>query len=158
MYLLDYFHPGGLREFDPASGAVKRPPPGAARDQFGFVWKQSGRWFAIRSDDESLLFQQGSETWRLRPENEFHVTPGPIRKVFTIEREGRVVFSLRYRLRLFAVISAIVDPAYDAMSQEADDFFVYVVNMWQGWKDLPMSAFVARVQFHPPGGAPDARS
>lgn len=41
----------------------------------GLSWKQSGKWFAIRTDDESLLFQHAAQTWRLRPENEFNVSP-----------------------------------------------------------------------------------
>lgn len=144
MFLHDYFHPGGLREFDPVTGSVKRAPPGATQDEFGCVWKQAGKWYALLGDDESLILQRGSETWRLRPENEFRLSGGVIRKRFTITREGRVVFSLAYRLRLHAVFLAILDVAYDAMAQEADDFFVHVVRLWEGWKDQPMSAFTAR--------------
>jgi len=146
MVLTDYGHPGGLMELDPASGAVKPPPPGSIRDEWGFVWKQRGQWFAIRSDDESLLFQHGPATWRLRPQNEFDAGPGLFRR-FTIRREGHVVFSLRYRRRLGGALLAIVDPTYDAMDEEADDFFVYVANMWREWKDQPMSAFAARANF-----------
>lgn len=143
MYLIDYRHAGGLRAFDPISGAVTQPPAGSQRDAWGFVWKQGGKWFAIRSDEESLLFQHGSETWRLRPENEFHVSSGLFR-LFTIQRAGRAVFSLKYRLSFGGAVLAVIDPTYDAMDDETDDFFVYVVNMWQGWKDLPMAEFEGR--------------
>src|SRR5262245_27357704 len=95
MFLHDYFHPGGLKEFDPVTGSVKPAPPGAMQDEFGCVWKQAGKWYALQSDDESLILQRGSETWRLRPENEFVLSGGVIRKRFTITREGRVVFRSR---------------------------------------------------------------
>jgi hypothetical protein len=143
MILIDYRHPGGLNELDPMSGAVRPAPEGALRDEWGFVCRQSGKWFAIRSDDESLLFQHGAATWRLRPENEFDVS-GRLFRQFTIRREEHAIFSLKYRRRLGGPLLSIIDPTYDAMDDEADDFFVYVANMWREWKDLPMSAFEAR--------------
>lgn len=145
MILIDYRRPGGLNELDPASGAVRPAPEGALRDEWGFVYQHSGKWFAIRCDDESLVFQHGAATWRLRPENEFDVS-GRLFRRFTIRREEHAIFSLKYRGRLGGLLLSIIDPSYDAMDDEADDFFVYVANMWREWKDLPMSAFEARTR------------
>ena len=37
------------------------------------------------------------------------------------------------------------DPTYDAIDEESDDFFVYVTSMWQYWKDLSGSDFLANL-------------
>jgi len=141
MYLRHFWHAGGLKQLEPTSGVVTDAPAGVSVSEWGFVWRQGHRWFAIRSDNDSLIFQHGSNTWRLRPENEFQTTSGLFRR-FTIIRAGQIEFSVRYRFG--GTLMAAIDPTYDAIDEESDDFFLYVVSIWRSWKNKPMSAFEAR--------------
>jgi hypothetical protein len=140
MLLAHLWHAGGVREFDPATGQV-----GAVVDversaaTWGFLWKQRGRWFAIRKDDESLLFQAGPRCWRLSEDIELRVTRGLWRR-FEIVQDGRTDFSLRYVFR--GAAQAAIDPTYDAIDEESDDFFLYVTEMWRHWKGRRMEDFL----------------
>ncbi|HKE43009.1 MAG TPA: hypothetical protein VKB41_00580 [Steroidobacteraceae bacterium] len=147
MYLANYMHLGRPREFDPNTGAVRPLPAGAKPDTWGAVWKKGGKWFALRLDSESLLFQRGPDTWRLRPENEFSVSYGRLAvfRRFTITRQNEVVFSFKYCLGISGTFLMFFSSTYDYLDEEADDFFVYVVSVWNGWKDQPIAAFEARV-------------
>jgi hypothetical protein len=141
MLLSHLWHAGGVREFDPSTGAVGSVVD-VSRDkaQWGFLWQQRGRWFAIRKDDESLIFQAGPSWWRLSNDVELRVTRGFIRR-FQLARGGRTAFSLRYVFR--GAAQAAVDPTYDAIDEESDDFYLYVTEMWRHWKDRSMETFLA---------------
>ena len=38
-------------------------------------------------------------------------------------------------------IASIIDPTYDAIDMESDDFFLYVSNMWKSWGHKDFSEF-----------------
>lgn len=137
MQLQHYWSAGGIADFDPATGKVRRS---SARDttDWGFVWKQRWRWFALWHDGESLIFQHREKQWRLTPDVEFAVS-GQIRRKFEIYRSTSREFSFRYRFK--GTLFAHLDPTYDAIDEETDDFFVYVTAMWKQWKDRSSDQF-----------------
>ena len=141
MRLRHYWASGGVVEFDPATGKVRRSAAGDVTD-WGFVWKQRRRWFVLRHDDESLIFQHRAETWRLRSDVELSVS-GDFRREFQISRDGRQEFSFRYGFR--GTLFVHIDPTYDAIDEESDDFFVYVTSMWAYWKDRSADEFIALI-------------
>lgn len=106
---------------------------------WGFLWQQRGRWFAIHRDDQSLIFQAGPRRWRLTGGIELQVSRGLVRR-FEIKERGLTLFSLRYIFR--GAAQAAIDPAYDAIDEETDDFFLYVTVMWRHWKDRSMDTFL----------------
>jgi hypothetical protein len=124
-------------EFDELTGIVgpKVNVPRESAD-WGFLWHQRGKWFAIRKDSESLIFQHGAKNWRLRNDHEFSVTRGLIRR-FKICDANQVSFNFKY---LFTgALVAKIDPTYDLIDEESDDFFLYVCGMWAHWKDRDIS-------------------
>ncbi|HWW99402.1 hypothetical protein [Collimonas sp.] len=140
MLLAHYWHAGGVRHFDELTGAVgqQAPVPRESAD-WGFLWRQRGKWFAIRKDHESLIFQHGTKQWRLRSGHEFSVTRGFLRQ-FKIRESGQATFTLKY---LFTgAFLANIDPTYDSIDEESDDFFLYVSEMWAYWKDKDISTFL----------------
>lgn len=108
--------------------------------EWDFLWQQRGRWFAIRNDAESLIFQAGPAWWRLSNDVELRVTRGLFRR-FEFEQDGRTAFSLRYFFR--GAAHAAIAPTCDAIDEEFDDFFLYVTEMWRHWKDKSMDTFLA---------------
>jgi hypothetical protein len=140
MILAHHWHSGGVREFDSSTGAVgSHVDAPRAKADWGFVWEQRRRWFAIHRDDQSLIFQAGPQQWRLSGDVELRVTKGIVRR-FEIKERGTTSFSLCY-LFLGATQRAI-DPTYDAIDEETDDFFLYVTEMWRHWKDKSMESFL----------------
>lgn len=133
MRLRHYWASGGIVEFDPETGDVtsrlKQTPESVGR---GSVWKQRGRWFGLWHDGTSLVFQHGKDQWELTPEVVLRVT-GSYWRTFQVVRNQIVEFQFSY---LFTgAIAAAIDPTYDTLDEEADDFFVYVTRMWEYWKD-----------------------
>lgn len=59
---------------------------------------------------------------------------------FEISERGKTSFSLCY-LFLGAAQRAI-DPTYDEIDEETDDFFLYVTEMWRHWTDRSMESFL----------------
>ena len=140
MRIAHLWHAGGVREFEPSTGAVGAVVDVArAEADWGFLWHQRGRWFAIRRDDESLVFQAGTRWWRLTEEVELRVTRGVCRR-FEIREHGQAAFALRYVFR--GAVQAAIDPTYDALDEESDDFFLYVTEMWRHWKTRRMDTFL----------------
>lgn len=140
MFLAHLWHAGGVRVFDPSTGAVGSVVD-VTRDkaQWGFLWRQRGRWFAIRKDHESLIFQAGPNWWRLTDNVELQVTRGLLRR-FELKQDGRTGISLRYVFR--GAAQAAIDPTYDPIDEEFDDFFLYVMEMWRHWKNKSMDTFL----------------
>ncbi len=139
LLLSHLWHAGGAREFDTESGKIKRIR-GLERDdtEFGSIWKQNGKWFAFYRDDISLLLQCGREKWRVTPDSAASVK-GSFLRHFRISRDNRVIFSMRYKPK--GVLFWLVDPTYDAIDAESDDFFLYVSNMWSYWASRPITDF-----------------
>lgn len=140
MLLAHYRHAGGVWHFDELTGVVGPQAPVARESaDWGFLWRQRGKWFAIRRDQESLVFQHGTQQWRLRSDHEFSVTRGFLRQ-FTICEAGQARFTFKYWFT--GAFHANIDPTYDSIDEEADDFFLYVSEMWAHWKDKDMSTFL----------------
>jgi hypothetical protein len=106
--------------------------------EWGALWRQRGRWFAVRKDERSLIFQTGPRWWRLQEEIDLQVTRGLFRR-FQISQAERVEFSVRYVFR--GAAAAMVDPTYDRLDEEVDDFFVHVTELWLYWKGRSMGDF-----------------
>ena len=144
MQLNHYWAFGGKVEFDPETGDVTRGHVDKkSADAWGSVWKQRGRWFAIWHDGESLVFQHRRERWDLTPDVTLRVR-GRYRRTFQILRDGDVEFQFAYWFK--GLIAANIDPTYDRLEEESDDFFLYVTSMWINWKDRSVDEFDALVK------------
>ena len=144
MRLRHYWAAGGLVDFDPETGVVATRLSKTARpDEWGSAWKQHGRWFSLWHDGSYLVFQYRREQWRLNTEVELRVH-GKYRRTFRIMRHGNEEFRFSYWFK--GTIMAHIDPTYDGLDEESDDFFIYVTQMWDYWKDRDASEFVALVE------------
>jgi hypothetical protein len=140
MFLCHYRYDGGVRRFDEVTGAVSTPVDRPREEaDWGFVWRESARWYAIRKDHQSLIFQTGPRSWRLRNGVEFKITRGWRRRI-QILRDGVIEFDLRYSFHDGWAVA--LDPTYDGMDEESDDFFLYVYQMWRAWKDGDIADFM----------------
>lgn len=84
---------------------------------------------AIYADDGMMWFQTGSQRWPLREvrvERRDGTNPNQARGV--IKRADTVVAAFSYRNPL-AQSPAVLDPTYDAIDAETDDFFLYLSNV-----------------------------
>ena len=148
MRLRHYWAAGGIVDFDVDTGKVRRRLSKAALpDAWGFVWKQRGRWFCLWHDGQCLVLQHRQKQWRLNTEVELRVT-GKFRRTFRIMRQGQEEFRFAYWFR--GTIFAHIDPTYDALDEESDDFFIYVTGMWNSWKDRSADEFLGLVESSEP--------
>jgi hypothetical protein len=124
-----FWHVGGIKEVDTESGSVVDIPTANEVDaQPGSVWKQNGKWFAFYKDDESWLLQHKNSKWRVTPEHSVSLRAWFLLRNFRIKRGGRLVFSIWYRPKYLFFF--LIDPTYDAIDAETDDFFLFVKNTW----------------------------
>jgi hypothetical protein len=140
MYVAHHWHAEGIFEFDPVSGSVV-PAPAANPEtaEWGAVWKEGDRWFVIWKDENSLVLQQGIERWPLTAGLRFRVTRNSPR-VFEVLRDGACLLKVKYGFK--GLLAQTIDPTYDEIDEDMDDFFLYVVGMWGFWKDRPISSFM----------------
>ncbi len=140
MLIQHLWHSGGIRDFDEATGRVGPVvQESVASASWGFLWEENGQWFAIRKDDQSLIFQSGPRSWRLDRDVQLLVHRG-LRRRFEVKRDGVTEFQISYDFR--GELYAAIDPTYDAIDEESDDFFLYVTEMWLHWKDKDFSTFL----------------
>ena len=66
---------------------------------------------------------------------------GRYRRTFEIFRGGGVEFQFSYWFK--GAIAAHIDPTYDRLEEESDDFFLYVMAMWEYWKNRSADEFEA---------------
>ncbi|MBV8658058.1 MAG: hypothetical protein JO142_09585 [Burkholderiales bacterium] len=130
----------GIYHFDQQSGLVG-PKVDVNRNaaDWGFVWKERGRWYVLRKDQNGLIFQCGEKTWHLTENVAMRTSRGVFRR-FEISRDGKVEFTVRYPFRGW--VHAIIDPAYGALDEESDDFFLYVAETWTHWAGRDFSLFL----------------
>lgn len=139
MRLHHYWASGGIVEFDSETGDVTpRLKQASESVNWGSAWKQRGRWFGLWHDGTSLVFQHGGSQWKLTADVVLRVN-GSFWRTFQIARQGNVEFQFSYRFR--GAIIAAIDPTYDTLDEEADDFFLYVTRMWEYWKDRGSDEF-----------------
>jgi len=132
---------GGVKEFDTQSGKIT----GSSKKDwgstgFGSLWKQNGKVFAFYNDDQSLLLQCGTKKWRVNAEYTPHIKVFSILRNFQIFHQGEAVFSIWYVPK--GLFFSVIDPTYDALDAETDDFFLYVQSMWVEWANRPYSEFL----------------
>ena len=141
MRLKHYWTSGGTVEFDPDSGGVTFGSGETTLPvNWGSVWKQRGRWFGLWHDGDSLVFQHQRDKWKLTPDVALQVR-GRYRRTFEIFRGGGVEFQFSYWFK--GAIAAHIDPTYDRLEEESDDFFLYVMAMWEYWKNRSADEFEA---------------
>ena len=130
---------GGVKEFDTETGEVSDAPDMEwGKTGFGSVWKQNGKWFAFYKDERSLILQHKKNVWRLEPNTTVSLQ-GLVIRTFVIKENGKIVFKIRYRPK--GLLMSVIDPTYDALDMESDDFFLYMKNMWEAWGSKPFSEF-----------------
>jgi hypothetical protein len=141
MYLAHYWAVGGTWRFNPESGTMIWAPF-VSRDKldWGFVWRQGIRRFAVWKDDSSLIFQHRQNKWRLTSEIEIRLLRGARRR-FTIVQDKTKAFDLKYRFG--GLLWSGINPTYDALDEESDDFFLFVFNLWSSWKNRPVHEFIS---------------
>jgi hypothetical protein len=140
MLIHHLWHSGGIRDFDETTGVVATAVhESVVSASWGFLWEEKGQWFAIRKDDQSLIFQSGQRCWRLDRDVHLSIRRG-LRRLFEIKRGDVTEFQIHYEFR--GALHAIIDPTYDAIDEESDDFFLYVTEMWLHWKDKDFSTFL----------------
>jgi hypothetical protein len=128
MLIRHYWAGRGVVDFDPETGSVRRARDrSAAPETWGVAWRQRGRWFVLSHDGDSLVLQQRENRWPLTGDFEFAVSGG-FRRSFQVRRSNALVFELSYWS--WGALWSRVDPTYDGIDEEADDFFVYVCGMW----------------------------
>ena len=142
MLIRHYWAAGGLREFDPDSGSVSNRRRRGEPQGWGIAWKQRGRWFVLWHDDESLILQCGAKQWRLNNDVVLDVS-GRFRRSFRLRRSGEPDFEFSYWFK--GALWSQIDPTYDGIDEESDDFFLYVTGMWKYWKDRSADEFFANV-------------
>lgn len=132
---------GGVKEFDTETGSVSPAPKSEwGSTGFGSLWRQNGKIFALYRDDESLLLQHETYKWRLTPDYKVSWKPYFIFKNFKIKYQGNTVFSIWYIPK--DLFFSLIDPTYDYLDAESDDFFLYVKSMWESWGARPYSEFL----------------
>ncbi len=133
MRLKHYWVSGGSVEFDADTGVVtpERGETGLPAS-WGFVWKQRGRWFGLWHNGDCLVFQHGGDRWDLTSDVQLQVE-GKLWRTFQICRGTDTEYEFSYWFK--GSIAAHIDPTYDKLEEESDDFFCYVTAMWKYWKD-----------------------
>ena len=138
-YISHSWHAGGVKEFDAETGKVSDAPGMEwGKTDFGSVWKQNGKWFAFHKDEQSLMLQHKKKVWRLQPNTTVSLQ-GFLLRTFSIKENGKVVFKIRYKPK--GLLLSVIDPTYDSIDMESDDFFLYMRNMWDSWGSKPFSEF-----------------
>lgn len=133
---------GGLLEFDTESGSVQ---PSARYEwqnspDWGCGWQQKGKWYVVHNDDESFILQAGLHVWRLTQDTCLKVKRYCLfLRQFRIEKKGQLLFSLWYIPEYFYM--PLMDPAFEDGDEEDDDFFLYVVNIWNMWQNRDYAEF-----------------
>ena len=130
---------GGVKKFDTETGKVSRAFFANRNEtDFGVAWKQNGKWFVFHNDEQSLILQHKSKIWRVNPEYSVSIKGDRIRE-FEIYKNNKKDFSIRYKPK--GLLQQLIDPTYDAIDAESDDFFLYVTNMWAFWAKRSYSEF-----------------
>jgi len=133
---------GGVKEYDTETGIITAKSEREwGSTGFGSVWRQNGKDFAFYRDDESLLLQYKTNKWRVTPDYSVSLRGFYVLRNFKVKHRGKVVFSIWYKPR--GLFFFLVDPTYDGIDAETDDFFLYVKNMWSSWGDKPYSEFLS---------------
>ncbi|MBN1665101.1 MAG: hypothetical protein JW943_16005 [Deltaproteobacteria bacterium] len=135
-YISHYWCAGGVKAFDTETGAVSDAPHIKPEDAaFGSVWKQNGKWFAFHNDEKSFMLQHKQKIWRVAPDYTVSLRVWVIFRNFRIRHHGKLVFPIRYKPK--CLFFWLIDPTYDSIDAESDDFSLYVKNMWQHWSVRP---------------------
>lgn len=140
-YIRHAWHAGGVKEYDTETGSVA-PAPDIDWDSTGFgsIWKQNGKYFAFHRDNESLILQYKNNIWRVTPETTVELQSFYIFRNFRVIQKGKVIFSIWYKPK--GLFFWLIDPTYDSIDAESDDFFLYVNSMWEYWVNKPYSEFL----------------
>lgn len=139
-YVSHAWYAGGVKEFDTETGSISSAPNKEwGKTDFGSVWRQNGKYYVFHRDEISLILQQGENVWRVTPEFKAELQAFVFFRNFKIKRNGKTVLSVWYKPK--GMIFWLIDPTYDYLDAESDDFFLYVKNMWEYWKNRPYSEF-----------------
>ena len=141
-YIDHHWAEGGVLEFNTDNGNIQSSSKyeWQKAPHWGTAWKQNNRWFVLHNDDTSFIFQTNSQAWRLNSELNLSLRSFLLLRQFRITKGGKPVFSIWYIPRYFYM--PIVDPAHDALEEETDDFFVFLVHFWTSWKEREYSEFL----------------
>ena len=132
---------GGVKEYDTETGRITGTSDKEwGSTGFGSLWRQNGKDFAFYKDDESLLLQYKTNKWRVTPEYTVSLRGFYLIRNFRIKHQDKVVFSIWYKPK--GLFFFLIDPTYDAIDAESDDFFLYLKGMWESWGNKPYSEFL----------------
>ena len=129
-YLFHEWTSQGIKEFDIETSVVHNIVENEKEKvDFGFVWRQNCKWFAFYKEDNIFILQ--NKNFICRSDSNYSLSLKNIFKIFRcfqIYENNRLIFTIRYIPRWFFM--SLIDPSYDSIDSECDDFFFYVFNMW----------------------------
>ena len=136
---------GGVKEFNTETGQISKSSEfdWMKAPDWGSAWKQNGKWFIFHNDDTSLILQHKRNIWRINKENEIKLRHFFIIRNFKITKNGNTVFSIWYKPKY--LFFWYIDPTYDSIDAESDDFFLYVKAMWNYWRNKPYTDFIKHI-------------
>src|SRR5450631_1335878 len=112
--------------FDPVHGKARiRWFGGGSRRCAGWAAYYNRRWYAVRLDDDVLVFQVGADRWSMESGLHCLNTQDGESRVFSIFRSEELVFSCKY-----ASDPALDEPTADELDREMTDFFYWTTRVW----------------------------
>jgi len=147
-YIDHHWAEGGVLQFNTTSGSVQSTSKyeWLKSPHWGTAWQQKGRWFVLHNDNTSFILQTESQVWKLTPEHKLLLRDFFVFRQFRITRGSKLIFSIWYIPRYFYL--QIADPTYDTDDAESDDFFLYLINLWDSWKNREYSEFLKTQKDH----------
>jgi hypothetical protein len=119
--------------FDTVSGqGTRRWFRRASSQARGWATKHEGKWFALWSDGQHVIFQIGTDPFLMSEACQCENSRSGETRKFRIKDEKRIIFELYYKAR-----DRDNDPSFDLTDLEQEDYFFYASRLWNDreWRD-----------------------
>ena len=106
----------------------------------GWAYQSAGKWFAVYRKDGELWFRCDGWSCKIDSTTRCLLTgESSDRKVFTLETGSAIAFRHDYKSSTW---QKTVDPTYDEIDAEHDDFFLWLSRMWGDEKRVTAMASI----------------
>jgi hypothetical protein len=95
----------------------------------GWASRKAGTWLALWSDGRVLYFQAERQRWTVNKSGYAAIEEKDGLRTFRIQERGAVVFVIHYPSPAGRILNRL-DPTYDSLDDELQDFCRYVVRVW----------------------------
>jgi hypothetical protein len=98
----------------------------------GFAYRLKGQWFAVwKKDKDHLVFQGKGLTVPMTSDFNCKIIGDNLSRRFIVSSHDGTLLEVVYMSRSHAQ-----DPAYDALDEEMEDFFIWACRLWRDekWK------------------------